>query len=123
MSTKFLTATVSALVLMAATGAYANDYHSNNMNDNAAIQKGQSASVKAYGANKQGDHYNTNNVRERNNRDMSWDERHTYPGERDVYGTASNITIQKGGSAIADSQLNTHVGQEAAARPYGTYWR
>lgn len=122
MSTKFLAATVSVVALMAAAGANAHDsrYHSerhynDGAYDNAAIQKGGSASTKAYGENKQGDHYATDPRRN----DSAWEQRHTYPGERVAFGTKSDQLVQKGGSAISDPMMNA----QADSRPYGTYWK
>lgn len=105
---KLLTFTAIALVAVSAQAA------GNNVNNNAAIQKGESASTKSYGYNKQGDHYAPTRDKQ-----MSWNERHTYPGERNQFGTRSDILVQKGGSAITDQRVSA----ANETRPYGTYWK
>lgn len=118
---KLLTTVASAALLFGATGVYANDYHGadhsgdamHNAGQYSAIQKGQSASTKAYGYNKQGDHYSTSNA----HRD-SWNNSYnqTYPGAASAYGAKQSVMIKKGGNGIADSS------SEANSRQYGTYW-
>lgn len=114
---KFLTTAASAVILMAAAGAYAydnrnDDHHTqHNAGQYSAIQKGQSASTKAYGYNKQGDHYNARNV----HRDK-WNESRAYPGQGPVYGAKDSVVIRKGGSGISDSS------SAAVSRQYGSYW-
>lgn len=116
---KLLTTAASAAILFAAAGAYAHDSrtHDNHntgqySHSNAAIQKGQSASTKAYGYDKQGDHYSAKNAY----RDRWNESNNLYPGHRAAYGAHNGVVIKKGGSGIADAST------EATTRQYGTYW-
>lgn len=108
---KLLTTVASAALLLTATGAYANDYDhtSHNAGKYSTIQKGESASTKSYGYNKQGDHYSTRNAY-RN----EWN--NSYPGAQASFGTKEGVVIKKGGSGISDAST------EASTRQYGAYW-
>ncbi len=116
---KLLTTVASAALLLASAGAYAGEQHYSgqdtryNAGHNSAIQKGGSASTKAYGYNKQGDHYSTRNA----HRDSWNDSNHqSYPGTASAYGAREGVVIRKGGSGISDSST------AASTRQYGTYW-
>ena len=116
---KLLSSAALAAILVS-TGAYANDmYRDNHTNHNAApqaaIQKGQSAAVKGYGYNKQGDHYSASNAY-RDKWNNSYDDQYVYPGERPAYGTNQSVMIRKGGSASTDATT------ASTTRQYGTYW-
>lgn len=117
-----LTTVASAAFLLASTSAFAGNYENqqrsgddtrHNAGQYSAIQKGQSASTKQYGYNKQGDHYSTRNA----HRDQ-WENSYgkMYPGQSAAYGAKSGVVIRKGGSGISDSSA------EASSRQYGTYW-
>lgn len=118
---KLLSGAAMAAILLSTSAAYADSYNRdshtrNNAAPQAAIQKGQSAAVKGYGYNKQGDHYSASNAY-RDQWNNSYGRDTMYPGSRQAFGAKEGVMIRKGGSAATDSSSN------AATRQYGSYWQ